>query len=167
MLSGRELKRVLSDHGQDHYRAGEDRPAAATYVDTYGPGKEGSRFTYKGEVQVSPLVGVVGETGDVLCIRARGGNASPRKKLASFVDECVAAIGEPWRSLCQLWIRIDSAGYSRAVIDAVTAHSAAFSITCGNDKRARVAIYELATSAETTWVPALSCDRDEHPGELL
>ena len=41
----------------------------ATYVDTYGKKKEGSRFSYKGEVQMSPLVGVVGETGDVLCIR--------------------------------------------------------------------------------------------------
>ena len=41
----------------------------ATYVDTYGKQKEGSKFSYKGEVQMSPLVGVVGETGDVLCIR--------------------------------------------------------------------------------------------------
>ena len=32
----------------------------ATYVDTYGKKKEGSRFSYKGEVQMSPLVGVVG-----------------------------------------------------------------------------------------------------------
>ena len=43
-------------------------------------------------MQLSPLVGVVGETGDVLAVRARGGNASPRRKLASFIDECVAAI---------------------------------------------------------------------------
>lgn len=49
----------------------------ATYVLTYGKHKEGSTFSYKGEVQMSPLVGVVGETGDVLAIRARGGNASP------------------------------------------------------------------------------------------
>ena len=123
----------------------------ATYVDTYGRKKEGSRFSHKGEVQMSPLDGVVGETGDVACIRtrrARGGNASPRKKLASFVDEWVAAIPEPWRSSRQLWIRIDSAGCSRAVIDAITARSAAFSIACGNDKRVRAAI-------------------DEHPGDRL
>ena len=107
---------------------------------------------------MSPLVGVVGETGDVLAIRARAGNASPRSKLASFLDECVAAIPEPWRSSRQAWIEIDSAGYSRPVIDAVTAHSAAFSITCGNDKEVRAAIYELATGTETTWVPALSAD---------
>ena len=51
----------------------------ATYIDTFGKLKEGSKFSYKGEVQMSPLVGVVGETGDVLAIRARGGNASPSR----------------------------------------------------------------------------------------
>ena len=138
----------------------------ATYVDTYGKQKEGSKFSYKGEVQMSPLVGVVGETGDVLAIRARGGNASPRKKLASFLDECVAAIPEPWRSSRQLWIRIDSAGYSRAVIDAATAHSAAFSITCVQDKKVRAAIYALATDPEATWVPALRADGELAGSEL-
>ena len=49
----------------------------ATLVDTYGPGKEGSTFTYRGEVGLSPLIGVCGETGDVLALRARGGNAHP------------------------------------------------------------------------------------------
>jgi hypothetical protein len=44
----------------------------ATYIDTYGKLREGSKFSYKGEVQMSPLVGVVGETGNVLAIRARG-----------------------------------------------------------------------------------------------
>jgi len=29
----------------------------ATYVDTYGPSKEGSRFSYKGQVQLSPSSG--------------------------------------------------------------------------------------------------------------
>jgi hypothetical protein len=64
----------------------------ATYIGTYGRPKEGSAFSYKGEVQMSPLVGVVGETGDVLALRARGANAHPTKKLAGFTDECVAAI---------------------------------------------------------------------------
>jgi hypothetical protein len=56
----------------------------ATYINTYGRQKEGSAFSYKGEVQMSPLVGVVGDTGDVLALRARGGNASPRKKLGQL-----------------------------------------------------------------------------------
>ena len=64
----------------------------ATWTDTYGALREGSMFSYKAEVQLSPLVGVVGETSDVLAIRARGEDASPRRKLASLIDDCVAAI---------------------------------------------------------------------------
>jgi hypothetical protein len=92
----------------------------------------------------------------VLAVRARGGKASPRRKLASFVDECVSAIPGPWRSSRQLWIRIDSAGYSRAVIDAAISHNAAFSITCVKDKKVRETIYALQANPGTTWVPALA-----------
>ena len=133
----------------------------ATYIDTYGKQKEGSKFSYKGEVQMSPLVGVVGETGDVLALRARGGNASPARKLASFVDECVAAIPKECRDNYQLWLRVDSAGFSKAVVEAATGHSAAFSITCKQNKAVRRAIEALATDPETTWVPA-----KEATGEL-
>ncbi len=126
----------------------------ATYITTYGKLKEGSTFSYKHEVQMSPLVGVVGETGDVLALRARGGNASPRRNLASFVTECVAAIPKEARPRYQLWIRVDSAGFSEAVVDAATKHSAIFSITCVQNKRVRRAIEALATDPTTTWVPA-------------
>jgi hypothetical protein len=138
----------------------------ATYVDTYGPGKESSSFSYKGEVKMSPLVGVVGETGNVLAVRARGGKASPRRKLASFVDECVSAIPGPWRSSRQLWIRIDSAGYSRAVIDAAISHNAAFSITCVKDEKVRETIYALQVNPGTTWVPALGADGELFGSEI-
>ena len=99
----------------------------ATYVDTYGKHKEGSRFSCQGEVQMSPLVGVAGETGDVLAIRARGGNASPRRKLASFIDECVAATPAEALGHHELWIRIDSAGFSKNVADVCVKHQATFS----------------------------------------
>ena len=127
----------------------------ATYIDTFGKLKEGSKFSYKGEVQMSPLVGVVGETGDVLAIRARGGNASPRRKLASLVDECVAAIPTEARANYQLWLQVDSAGFSRQVVETATAHSAAFSITCVQNTSVRKAIEALATDPATTWTPAL------------
>jgi hypothetical protein len=130
----------------------------ATYIDTFGKLKEGSKFSYKGEVQMSPLVGVVGETGDVLAIRARGGNASPRRRLASFIDECVAAIPTEARANYQLWLRVDSAGFSRSVVEAATRHSAAFSITCVQNKSIRKAIEALATNPKTAWTAALKAD---------
>lgn len=83
----------------------------ANLVDTYGPGKEGSTFTYRGEVGLSPLIGVCGETGDVLAVRARGGNAHPGRANAGFVRECAAAIPAVVRERVNLWVRIDSAGY--------------------------------------------------------
>ena len=132
----------------------------ATYIDTYGKLKEGSTFSYKHEVQMSPLVGVVGETGDVLAIRARGGNASPRKKLASFIDECVAAIPGEARSRYQLWLRVDSAGFSRKVVETATKHSAAFSITCVQNKSVRRAIEALAADPATVWTPAKETDAE-------
>jgi hypothetical protein len=130
----------------------------ATYIDTYGKQKEGSTFSYKHEVQMSPLVGVVGETGDVLALRARGGNASPRRKLASFIDECVAALPKECRDNYQLWIRVDSAGFSRSVVKTATRHSAAFSVTCVQNKAIRRAIEALATNPETIWTPAKEAD---------
>jgi hypothetical protein len=130
----------------------------ATYIDTYGKQKEGSKFSYKGEVQMSPLVGVCGETGDVLALRARGGNAHPARKLASFVDECVAAIPPGARPNYQLWLRVDSAGFSKSVVEAAVKHSAAFSITCKQNSSVRKAIEALATDPETTWVDAKDAD---------
>lgn len=132
----------------------------ATYIDTYGKKKEGSKFSYKGEVQMSPLVGVVGETGDVLAIRARGGNASPRRKLASFLDECVAAIPKEARSRYQLWVRVDSAGFSQSVVETATRHSAAFSITCVQNKAIRRAIEDLAADPATVWVQAKNAESE-------
>jgi hypothetical protein len=130
----------------------------ATYIDTYGKKKEGSKFSYKGEVQMSPLVGVIGETGDVLAIRARGGNASPKRKLASFIDECVAAIPKQARPLYQLWIRIDSAGFSKNVVEACVGHEATFTITAEQNAAVRAAIASLAMDTSTTWAPAKDAD---------
>jgi len=138
----------------------------ATYIDTYGGQKEGSRFSYKGSVQMSPLLGVVGETGDVLALRARGGNASPRRKLASFIDECVAAIPKEARANYQLWLRVDSAGFSRSVVEAATRHSAAFSITCVQNKAVRKAIETLAANPETVWTPAKEADGELSGSEV-
>ena len=130
----------------------------ATYIDTYGKKKEGSTFSYKGEVQMSPLVGVVGETGDVLGIRARGGNASPRRKVASFIDECVAAVPKEVRGRYQLWIRVDSAGFSKAVVETAVSHSAIFTITAEQNTAVRRAIETLAMDPKTTWTPAKDAD---------
>jgi hypothetical protein len=41
----------------------------ATWISTYGKNKEGSTFSYRGEVGMSPMVGICAETGDVCGFR--------------------------------------------------------------------------------------------------
>jgi hypothetical protein len=82
----------------------------ATRVAVYGPGKQGSAFSRTGQTALSPLVGVCGETGDVLALRARGGAANDGRAMGSFIDECVAAVPTGARSRYRLWVRVDSAG---------------------------------------------------------
>lgn len=130
----------------------------ATVVDTYGPGKQGSTFTYRGEVGLSPLIGVCGETGDVLALRARGGNAHPGRDLAGFIRECVTAIPAAVRATKDLWVRIDSAGYQQSVFAVCEQLGAVFSVTAPNKTNVRSAVMALAGDPATVWSPALGAE---------
>ena len=132
----------------------------ATLVDTYGPGKQGSTFTYRGETGLSPLIGVCGETGDVLALRARGGNAHPGRALAGFIRECVAAIPHPVRETSRLWVRIDSAGYQHDVIRTCESLGAVFTITAPQRSNVRAAIVTAATDPATVWTTALGAETE-------
>ena len=123
----------------------------ATAVETYGPGKEGSTFGYQGKVCLAPFVGVCGQTGDVLGVRARGGNANPGRALAGFMRECLAAVPEPLRKSKRIWFRIDSAGYQDQVIRAAEALHADYSISVKRNPRMVAAIAGLAADATTRW----------------
>jgi hypothetical protein len=135
--------------------------ADATLVPTYGPDKEGSTFTYRREgVALSPLVGICGETGDVLALRARGGNANAGRALGRFLDECVAAVPPPVRERVRLWFRLDSAGYQREVVEAAERHAAAFTITARNFTNVVAATHALALDPTTAWQPAQGCEQE-------
>jgi Transposase DDE domain group 1 len=133
----------------------------ATLVDTYGPGKQGSAFTYRGEVGLSPLIGVCGETGDVLALRARGGNAHPGRALGGFIRECAAAIPAAVRADKELWVRVDSAGYQREVFAACDALGAVFSVTAPNKSNVRATVLALASNPATVWSPAMSAEGEK------
>lgn len=130
----------------------------ATLVATYGVGKEGSRFSYTGEVGLSPMVGVVGETGDVLALRARAGGAHAGRALGSFIDECVEAIPAACRDDYQLWIRVDSAGYQAEVVEAARRHDAVFTITTKSYGNVRAAVEALESDPKTVWSDALGAE---------
>jgi hypothetical protein len=127
----------------------------ATRVATYGAGKEGSAFSRTGQTGLSPLVGVCGETGDVLALRARGGAAHDGRAMGSFIDECVQAVPAGCADRYRLWIRVDSAGYQRPVIEAADRHDADFTVTAKGYRDVVSAVHALAADPDTTWVAAL------------
>lgn len=126
----------------------------ATRVATYGPGKEGSAFSRTGQTALSPLVGVCGETGDVLGLRARGGSANDARAMGSFIDECVHAIPQGARPQYRLWIRVDSAGYQDQVLAAAERHDADYTVTARGYANVTSRVHALATDPNTVWVPA-------------
>lgn len=132
----------------------------ATRVATYGPGKQGSTFARTGQTALSPLVGVCGETGDVLALRARGGAANDGRAMGSFLDECVRAVPSPARKRYRLWIRVDSAGYSDQVLAAAERHDADFSVTARGYPTVTGVVHALATDPTTVWTPALGAETD-------
>ena len=133
----------------------------ATMVTTYGPGKHGSTFSYKGETGLSPLIGVCGETGDVLALRARSGNAAPGRAMGGFIRECAAAIPAAVRAVSNLWVRVDSAGYQHDVFRAAEQLGAVFTVTAPQHDNVRAATIALATDPDTVWTPALNAEADK------
>jgi hypothetical protein len=133
----------------------------ATRVATFGPGKEGSAFSRTGQTALSPLVGVVGETGDVLALRARGGGANDGRAMGSFIDECVQAIPAGCRDTYRLWIRVDSAGYQQQVVEAARRHRADFSVTTKGYANVTGLVHALAGDPDTVWTPALGAETEK------
>lgn len=132
----------------------------ATRVATYGKGKQGSAFSRTGQTALSPLVGVVGETGDVLALRARGGAANDGRAMGSFIGECVQAVPDGCRDRYRLWIRVDSAGYQQQVIEAAERHGADFTVTAKQYPPVAARIHALAVDPKTVWVPAVGAETD-------
>jgi len=117
--------------------------------------------TATGQTALSPLVGVCGETGDVLALRARGGAANDGRAMGSFIDECVAAIPAGCRQRYRLWLRVDSAGYQQQVIEAAERHDTDYSVTVKQYKPVAAVIAALATDPHTVWVAASGHETDK------
>lgn len=119
------------------------------------------------------LLGVCGETGDVLALRARDGSADDGRAMGSFIDECVQAIPAGTRVNYRLWIRVDSAGYQEQVLQAAERHGADFSVTTKGFSNVHKLVQALATDPATVWTAALGAEDDrgsevaEQTGELL
>lgn len=128
-----------------------------TMVPTYGSTKEGTAFSYTGQVGLAPMLGVLAETGDVLAVRARGPRAGMRG-LASFLDECICALPDEVRATRQLWFRADSQAFSLALVRAARRHDACFTVTARQVPNVVARITELQGDPGIIWFPAIDSD---------
>jgi hypothetical protein len=121
----------------------------STICRVYGTKKQGARYGYTKKRGYHPLVAALSGTGDVVGVRARGGNAHSARGAAGFLTEvfnrvrCAGAGGK-------LTLRADSGFYNKAVVAGCTRAGVAYSITIKACKSRREA-YEAI--ADDDWTP--------------
>jgi hypothetical protein len=140
--------------------------------------KIGAKGTFKGTYGHHPLLAVCDNTGELLVVLLREGNAGSNtgSDHIKVLDAAIAQIPAPYRR--DLLITIDGAGAGHAIVDHITALNTAlahggrgrqveYSIGFDLDERARTAIGRLP---DDVWEPALDRQdrprRDAHVAEL-
>lgn len=140
--------------------------------------KIGAKGTFKGTYGHHPLLAVCDNTGELLVVMLRAGNAGSNTGAdhVQVLDAAIAQIPAPYRR--DLLVTIDGAGAGHQIVDHITALNTAlehggrgrkveYSIGFDLDDRARAAITRLG---ERGWEPALDTDgtprKNAHVAEL-
>ena len=129
----------------------------ATLIGAYSD-KECAAGNFKGGYGFHPLTAWCDNTGELLAILARSGNAGSNTAAdhIAIIDAAIAAVPARWRH--NLLVTIDGAGSSHAVVEHLTALNARpgasvqYSVGFDLDERIRTAITALP---EHAWEPAL------------
>lgn len=139
----------------------------STITEVYGTAKQGARYGYTKVLGYHPLLAAAAGTGDVLGVRARGGNAHTARGAASFLTEVFNRARAAGAS-GPLSLRADSGFYSKAVVDTCKRADVRWSITVKMSKALHKVISQIpegdwtpipywieggADVAETTWKP--------------
>src|SRR3954453_2796675 len=128
--------------------------------------KDGAAPTYKHTYGFHPILVTCDNTGELLAIRLRPGNAGANTA-ADHLDVLSQAIAQvPARHRRQLLIRADSAAATHVVLDWLTAQNTTrrrvqYSIGWSISEAERAAIGALPVSA---WSPALNADGETRDG---
>jgi hypothetical protein len=140
--------------------------------------KIGAKGTFKGTYGHHPLLAVCDNTGELLVVMLRAGNAGSNTGAdhVKVLDAAIAQIPAPFRR--DLLVTIDGAGAGHQIVDHITALNTApehgrrgrkveYSIGFDLDDRARAAITRLG---DRGWEPALDADgtprKNAHVAEL-
>src|ERR1700736_4504115 len=129
----------------------------ASLVDSHSD-KQHAAGNFKGGWGFHPLMAWCDNTGELLAIIPRPGNAGSNTAAdhIAIIDAAIAAVPAKWRH--NLLVTIDGAGSSHAVVEHLTKRNARrgwsvhYSVGFDLDERVRVAIGQLPAS---TWEPAL------------
>ncbi len=121
----------------------------STICEVYGTQKQGARFGYTKVRGLHPLIATAAGTGDVLGVRARGGNANTARGAASFLTEVFNRVRKAGASGA-LTLRADAGFYSKSVVGAARRAKVAYSITVKMSKALRTSIDAIA---EADWTP--------------
>ena len=92
--------------------------------------KRRAKFTYKKHRGYTPMIGHIGETGQVVAAEFREGNESPNKDNLEFIQRCQSALPD---GVSISHVRIDAAGYQAAVINHAMDNSMGFAIRAKMD----------------------------------
>ena len=115
----------------------------STVCEVFGRAKGGAAYGHTGVLGYHPLVAVRDDTGEVLHSRMRSG--SSQRGHERFVREALARVRR-LAAGAALTVRADSGFFSYALVDAVCAHGARYSITVTQTPKVKAAIAEVLLS---------------------
>ena len=103
----------------------------------------------------TPMVGHIGETGQVVTVEFRDGNESPNKENLEFIQRCQSALPD---GVSVSHVRIDAAGYQAAVINHAMDSGMGFAIRAKMDSAVKETISEMK---DCEWRPLVYRDGSE------
>ncbi|WP_208622341.1 transposase, partial [Mycobacterium gastri] len=129
--------------------------------------KQHAAGNFKGGYGFHPLLAWCDNTGELLAVITRAGNAGSNTAAdhIAIIDAAIAAIPAKWR--CNLLITIDGAGSSHAVVEhlrklnARPGWSVAYSVGFDLDERARVAVGQMPAAGWEAALDAAGQARDD------
>ena len=123
--------------------------------------KRSAQFTYKKHRGYTPMIGHIGETGQVVAAEFREGNESPNKNNLEFIQHCQSALPD---GVSVSHVRIAAAGYQAAVINHAMDNGMGFAIRAKMDVAVKATISGIK---QCDWQPLVYRDGNESDTEQV
>ena len=123
--------------------------------------KRTAKFTHKKHRGYTPMIGHIGETGQVVAVEFREGNESANKRNLEFIQRCQSALPD---GVSVSHVRIDAAGYQAAVINYAMDNDMGFAIRAKMDDTVKETISGIQNC---DWQPLVYRDGSESDTEQV